>query len=404
MRYCGKCGAKVSETAIFCTECGCRLRIVESSNEIGNEQVSRSQPLDTHSNKSSRTIILAVIAGVIVMAVLMFLVYFIALRPPAQNEVENTAATENVGSAAVPTQETVGRAAIAPESTVEPIEQAYIAAFEQFLPIEAILPRDLRYGIYDIDKNGIPELIIEDYYNATESTYHIYTYDGSGASYIGSYPGIHSSLYEYNGSGFVYFSAMSGEGVIRLFSIDGGSLSIVRSVEVTPQNYHEPGEIFDGAESMIELHSYYDTQDVYKDNIYRDLNLSSEAKSDFIDGDIENYVVSFVRPLYNKINGNLSQYSVSTADGTTYWYDGSNCVKKSFQAGTNNYNMVREYYYNIDSGQIVFAFVWQDNTEYRLYFRANQLVRYIGPDGNVINNPKSEQALDLESYVLSEAY
>ena len=108
--------------------------------------------------------------------------------------------------------------------------------------------------------------------------------------------------------------------------------------------------------------------------------------------------------LYNKINGNLSQYSVSTADGTTYWYDGSNCVKKSFQAGTNNYNMVREYYYNIDSGQIVFAFVWQDNTEYRLYFRANQLVRYIGPDGNVINNPKSEQALDLESYVLSEAY
>lgn len=113
MRYCGKCGAKVSETAIFCTECGCRLRIVESSNEIGNEQVSRSQPLDTHSNKSSRTIILAVIAGVIVMAVLMFLVYFIALRPPAQNEVENTAATENVGSAAVPTQETVGRAAIA---------------------------------------------------------------------------------------------------------------------------------------------------------------------------------------------------------------------------------------------------------------------------------------------------
>lgn len=75
------------------------------------------------------------------------------------------------------------------------------------MPIEAILPRDLRYGIYDIDKNGIPELIIEDYYNATESTYHIYTYDGSGASYIGSYPGIHSSLYEYNGSGFVYFSA-----------------------------------------------------------------------------------------------------------------------------------------------------------------------------------------------------
>ena len=131
----------------------------------------------------------------------------------------------------------------------------------------------MHYGIYDIDKIDIPELIIEDYYNATESTYHIYTYNISGVSYIGNYPGVHSSLCKYNGSGFVYFSAMNGTGVIRLLSIDNGTLSVSRSVDVTPQNYHEPGDIFEGAESMIELHSYYDTQGSYKDNIYSDLNL-----------------------------------------------------------------------------------------------------------------------------------
>ena len=403
MRYCGKCGATVSDTAVFCAECGSRLSSVGAEYGMG-KQTLRSQQLNTHRNKDSITIIVAIIAGIIVLTILAIFVYVTVFRQSVPKEMESPIVSENAGSVTVPIKDTDNQLVIEPEPTVEPIEQAYVKAFEQFLPIEAVLPRDLHYGMYDIDKNGIPELIIEDYYNATESIYHIYTYNSSGISYVGNYPGVHSSLYEYNGSGLVYFSAMNGTGVIRLFSIDNGALSVVRSINVNPQNYYEPGDVFEGAESRIVLHSYYNTQDSYKDIIYSDLNLSSKMKIDFLEEDIENYIVSFVRPLYIEINNNLSQYSVSTSDGITYWHDGNGCIKQSLQAGTNNYSMAREYYYNTDSGQIVFALVWQDNIEHRLYFRANQLIRYIGPDGNIINNPESEQALNMERHILSEAY
>lgn len=75
-----------------------------------------------------------------------------------------------------------------------------------------------------------------------------------------------------------------------------------------------------------------------------------------------------------------------------------------FPSGVNNYDFTREYYYDTDSGRIAFAFVYSGGTEYRLYFRTNQLVRFIPPNGQVINNPDSGEALEMGKYVLSEAY
>ena len=122
------------------------------------------------------------------------------------------------------------------------------------------------------------------------------------------------------------------------------------------------------------------------------------------DDEIEEYISSYVRPLYKSINNNLNDYTKSQLNGVTIWYDSKGCIKKSFERGVNGYNMAREYYYDTDSGRIAFAFIFDESSEYRLYFRTNQLVRYIGPDENVINNPTSEAMLDLGRYVLSEAY
>lgn len=274
MRYCGKCGAKVSDAAVFCTECGCRLSAVESKYEIRNYQPPQSRSLNLDNIEDNRTVIItAVVAFVMVAAILSVFVYFTSFRPAAQKKFYNTVNQQSAAADIVSKTDTDKQIPKDSISAVDAISQSYINTFEKFLPIEAVLPRDLHYGIYDIDKNGIPEFIIEDYYNATNSTYHIYTYINNRVSYIGNYPGVHSSLYKYNGNGFVYFSASNGTGVIRLFSITDGTLSVLRSIDINLQNYYEPEDIFEGAEMPIELHSYHEAQNLYSDYIYHDLKL-----------------------------------------------------------------------------------------------------------------------------------
>lgn len=121
-------------------------------------------------------------------------------------------------------------------------------------------------------------------------------------------------------------------------------------------------------------------------------------------GEIEDYITSYVRPLYSEVNNNLSNYTKSSSNGVTCWHDGKGYIKKIFSSGVNNYDFTREYYYDTDSGRIAFAFVYSGGTEYRLYFRTNQLVRFIPPNGQVTNNPTSEEALEMGIRVLSEAY
>ena len=131
---------------------------------------------------------------------------------------------------------------------------------------------------------------------------------------------------------------------------------------------------------------------------------TSSIISNRSDSEIEDYITSYVRPLYNEVNSNLNSYSASVSNGVKYWHDGKGYIKKEFPSSVNNYGYTREYYYDTDSGRIAFAFVYSGTTEYRLYFRTNQLVRFIAPNGDVMNNPKSNEALAMGEYVISEAY
>ena len=120
--------------------------------------------------------------------------------------------------------------------------------------------------------------------------------------------------------------------------------------------------------------------------------------------EIENYITNYVRPLYSEVNNNLKAYSETSMGGVTEWRDSKGCIRKSFSKGVNGVELQRDYYYDTDSGRIAFAFLYSGDAEYRLYFRTNQLVRYIGTDGETVNNPRDEYALRWGEYVLSEAY
>ncbi len=122
------------------------------------------------------------------------------------------------------------------------------------------------------------------------------------------------------------------------------------------------------------------------------------------ESEIEDYISSFVRPLYNDINGSLDNYSVTTSGAATLWYDSQGLVKKEIPEGKDGYNMSRQYYYDTESGQIVFAFVFKGTQEHRLYFKSNQLIRYIDASGNIYNNPTDSEALSMAAHAVSEAY
>ncbi len=119
---------------------------------------------------------------------------------------------------------------------------------------------------------------------------------------------------------------------------------------------------------------------------------------------IEEYISTFVRPLYNQTNDNIDMYSKSTSGSATIWSDSMGLVKKELSLGAENYNMSREYYYDSSSGKMVFAFIYKGSEEYRLYFKDNKLVRYIDDAGNIVNNPASTEALKMASYAINEAY
>lgn len=95
MHYCGKCGARVSDAAVFCTECGNRLRTAE---DVGGQEfyyVPNSDSRDSRQSDSGRydnssKIVLAIVAAFIAVAIIAVFVFFTAYIPAVRNKLYDT--------------------------------------------------------------------------------------------------------------------------------------------------------------------------------------------------------------------------------------------------------------------------------------------------------------------------
>ena len=126
--------------------------------------------------------------------------------------------------------------------------------------------------------------------------------------------------------------------------------------------------------------------------------------TDFEDEYVENHISTYIRPLYNYINENINLCSKKSSGSLTSWYDNGRLCKKELVQGAENYDMSRQYYYDVNNGKMVFAFVFKGTQEHRLYFKDGKLIRYIDENGIIVNNPKSVKSLKMADYVLNEAY
>ena len=126
--------------------------------------------------------------------------------------------------------------------------------------------------------------------------------------------------------------------------------------------------------------------------------ISTESSSQ-----IENYITNHIRPAYNSINSYIDSCSKTYTSEGTEWYN-AGLVKKEITQGTYGFNMTRQYYYNTYSGQVMFAFFFRGDTEYRFYFSNDKLIRYIDAGNNIINNPTDSSILAMADRVINEAY
>ena len=112
------------------------------------------------------------------------------------------------------------------------------------------------YSLYDVDKDGVPELFLK--CGTCEADYYTlgYTFRGGQLSALGSFPSGHSSLYTVPGeNGIIFREGHMGYGSIEKFSLtDGGSIGpwetlLTETEEDTRRDgYTDPAELVPGSE------------------------------------------------------------------------------------------------------------------------------------------------------------
>lgn len=108
------------------------------------------------------------------------------------------------------------------------------------------------YYLYDIDKNGIPELIIK--FGSCEADYHgtIYTYDeGQGVKTLDTFGMGHMSLYSYpDGNGILLYQGHMGYACMEVASIENNILSMNTIFEET-LDYEQSADDYTPPETVV---------------------------------------------------------------------------------------------------------------------------------------------------------
>lgn len=86
--------------------------------------------------------------------------------------------------------------------------------------------------IYDIDKNGTPELIINDQKSPSVSEIYIFTYEQNRLVDVGNYPGGRIMLHPYEGRGFLVSYTMDGYGTIKYLYMKDNEIHFSHGWEV----------------------------------------------------------------------------------------------------------------------------------------------------------------------------
>ena len=112
--------------------------------------------------------------------------------------------------------------------------------------------------------------------------------------------------------------------------------------------------------------------------------------------------VKQIREWFYETQNNIDSYEQSTSDHVTFYLEGGVPVKIVVKKGTDDWDYAREYYYH--DGECYFAFIYNGGDEHRLYFKEDQMIRYIDQDKNTYDYGQTDQFSEWETPALQEAY
>lgn len=120
--------------------------------------------------------------------------------------------------------------------------------------------------------------------------------------------------------------------------------------------------------------------------------------------EIESYVKNYADPIWQGIEANIDSYVRLELRYSTSWSDSLGDVKRAFRRGSNGKDLEREYYYDPETGILVYAYLHARDESYKIYFDRGQVVRFTGSNGVKIDAPTDERIFEMANFVIWEAY
>ena len=134
------------------------------------------------------------------------------------------------------------------QKKTEDICEAYIDTISEYDYYDETSASGIYYYIYDIDKDGTPELIINDQALPSSSDIDVYTYEYGEVVYLGYIVGGRVKFFTYPGNGFAVSYTMDGYGTMDLISVIDESTEVTETWDI--ERFNELDLLPYGSEEM----------------------------------------------------------------------------------------------------------------------------------------------------------
>ena len=239
-KFCTQCGAKLDDDDLFCGVCG--VSLIEQNATPPSEPTSEEteyeqivEPVVTAQSHKKKSGLIAIFAAVAVVAVLL-----ICLLPkgtkPIDNDLGSLSNTPVVddGTNEFPEVDTPDT------STVSTWGQAYTGILADAMTEFPQYQYSCSYSVFDIDKDGTPELFLK--VGTCEADYQLklYRYANDTADCFATLGAGHAVFCGLGAQkAFLIDSGHQGYEVVTKYSYDNGKLNEEILFEGAVQNYHE---------------------------------------------------------------------------------------------------------------------------------------------------------------------
>lgn len=190
--YCGNCGAEIEKDRKYCPNCGCAVEEGDLEDATVNldEMPTNIEKDSSIKKKKKKWPIILVIIIVLCVAVVggIFVAKKMKSEKQDDKQIEKVEKKDN-SKEDDESQTDKEDAKISTEIYVKAYGELLDGAYRKYGP-------DVQYFVYDIDRDGVNELILQVGYSQEDYMYNIYTIEEENYKFISQINGAHTGFFE----------------------------------------------------------------------------------------------------------------------------------------------------------------------------------------------------------------